>query len=210
MANQSNYPKISIMPDEIDMLLFQYNKAAKERHAPEMTGAKFAPLLAEYKAFLELKLDGTLAVPSDCVDHVWHAHILCTKEYFTWCGRHNGGNYLHHDPSSGTKDAYEATLAAYAKLHHRSAPVAFWPRLQSMKEGPLGPVLPAAASVGLPVTIVIPIRKAASTKVVKKGPKAAKKGPKATKKQPAKGEDFDYYGCGKMRQVSSVSTTWVG
>jgi hypothetical protein len=45
-------------------------------------------------------------VPSDYIDHFWHAHILMTKKYaedcISICGR-----VLHHDPLFGTRDDEE-------------------------------------------------------------------------------------------------------
>src|SRR5437763_922512 len=40
-----------------------------------------------------------LGMWSDIVDHVWHQHVLFTREYSRFCNRFLG-SYLHHDPLS--------------------------------------------------------------------------------------------------------------
>ena len=53
--------------------------------------------------FLKLKImntDEDYYAPEE-VMHMWYAYMLCTKQYFAFCGRENvgdyGGEYLHHD-----------------------------------------------------------------------------------------------------------------
>ena len=63
----------------------------------KLSKAETTALTQEYLRFLRLLLNGVKAVPSEPVDAMWHAHVLCTKQYQAWCGRHNGGAFLHHE-----------------------------------------------------------------------------------------------------------------
>ena len=80
-----------------------------------------AALVDEYLKFMTVRRDTPLSTvfqPSPYIDEVWHAHILCTKDYHTFCKR-VFGHYLHHNPGDGTGgfgyDNYENTLNAYSK-----------------------------------------------------------------------------------------------
>ena len=60
-----------------------------------------AVLFSEYMRFLQMKLDGHAdAQPSEAIDQVWHAHIMCTRAYHVrwraityWAGLHSFGVY---------------------------------------------------------------------------------------------------------------------
>jgi hypothetical protein len=78
-------------------------------------------LIEEYLRFMTCRRDtpfsaGLVFQPSPFVDQCWHAHILCTKEYHTFCKR-VFGHYLHHTPGNGTSGFdlgnYRNTLVAY-------------------------------------------------------------------------------------------------
>jgi hypothetical protein len=78
-------------------------------------------LIEEYLKFMTCRRDtpfsaGLVFQPSPFVDQCWHAHILCTKEYHTFCKR-VFGHYLHHTPGNGTSGFdlgnYRNTLVAY-------------------------------------------------------------------------------------------------
>lgn len=78
-------------------------------------------LIEEYLNFMTCRRDtpfsaGLVFQPSPFVDQCWHAHILCTKEYHTFCKR-VFGHYLHHTPGNGTSGFdlgnYRNTLVAY-------------------------------------------------------------------------------------------------
>ena len=97
-----------------------------------------APLLLfELLRYLKLKCvskDGKVGPPSTEVDGMWHAYLLCTKEYFRFCETENKGAYLHHDPSlfgKGTetgKHAYHGCLALYTSTFGEAPPKQFWRR----------------------------------------------------------------------------------
>ena len=80
-------------------------------------------LIEEYLRFMTCRRDtpfsaGLVFQPSPFVDQCWHAHILCTKEYHTFCKR-VFGHYLHHTPGNGTSGFdlgnYRNTLVAFHK-----------------------------------------------------------------------------------------------
>ena len=67
---------------------------------------------------------------------MWHAHILSTKEYFAFCDRFNGGEYIHHDPTmTDVPRRYALTMKSYVELFG-SAPkdVSIWPRAEEEEE----------------------------------------------------------------------------
>ena len=59
------------------------------------------------------------------VDLVWHAHILCSKQYCDFC-EENFAGYLHHDPEAGGMLEYVATLDAYTSAYG-PPPASIWP-----------------------------------------------------------------------------------
>jgi hypothetical protein len=69
-----------------------------------------------YRRFLCLhRLDRTLPLaPPDDIDAWWHQHILFTRAYARDCERFFG-EFLHHDPGSGTPSDTEAMAQAYAR-----------------------------------------------------------------------------------------------
>lgn len=77
--------------------------------------------VVQYKRYLLLLLkykDKYTLLPSDCIDTVWHEHILYTKKYHTDC-INIFGEYLHHHPaeqegnSQKTLLNFEQTLKLY-------------------------------------------------------------------------------------------------
>jgi uncharacterized protein (TIGR04222 family) len=77
--------------------------------------------IAEYKKFAFLT--GVVehqVVPSDQVDQVWHAHVLCTQSYWEEFCPNILGKKLHHQPARGGRaertefhDLYAQTIASY-------------------------------------------------------------------------------------------------
>jgi hypothetical protein len=70
------------------------------------------------------------------VDVIWHAHVLDTRRYATYCQRILGvkGALVHHDPDGGLDEAaqrarYRATLAALGIDYGTVRPARFlwWP-----------------------------------------------------------------------------------
>jgi hypothetical protein len=81
----------------------------------------------ELLRYLELKR-------SKSVDEMWHAFILCTEIYASWCMSKEPAIFIHHNPAlypKGTKEgfmAYCATLKLYAETYNQEPPRDFWPR----------------------------------------------------------------------------------
>lgn len=58
----------------------------------------------EYKKFLIMAACSQYMIsPSEQVDHVWHLHQLCTKEYRDFCVQ-VFGTYFKHTPSMGGRE----------------------------------------------------------------------------------------------------------
>lgn len=71
----------------------------------------------KYKNFLILACkypDRIAFVPTEEIDAVWHAHILHTRNYMHDCDQILG-KYLHHKPSSGSKEDQERLKNGYIK-----------------------------------------------------------------------------------------------
>jgi len=101
-------------------------------------------LIDEYIRFMRLmQLNPSYRLsPSVMVDHVWHEHILFTKEYRLFCSRHFG-SYVDHVPTvEGYSKAsmvddqrsYATTLHLYAS-HFSSVPSPkYWPMDSKLKD----------------------------------------------------------------------------
>ncbi|KAL7528541.1 hypothetical protein ACHAWF_005196 [Thalassiosira exigua] len=74
--------------------------------------------------------------PSKRIDEMWHAHILSTREYLAFCDRHNGGEYLHHDPTMTSVPArYRATMKRYLELfEEKPKDQGIWPPIEEEEE----------------------------------------------------------------------------
>ena len=90
----------------------------------------FDKILLEYLRFMQLKILLPYNSFHPCLDvsKVWHAHILCTRQYHNFCARFNGGTYIHHIPGlhSDNQSKYLHTLAAYRKQYGEPAPTSIW------------------------------------------------------------------------------------
>lgn len=81
-------------------------------------------------AAIEPKRDHAVSQP---VDPFWHAHILFSRDYASFC-RKTFGRYLHHEPLntadskaiSHIREVYERTLASHA-LYFNEIDEAWWP-----------------------------------------------------------------------------------
>ena len=63
----------------------------------ELTTARCLELFEETKRFLVLgRLAGAQLAPSADIDELWHAWILFTKDYTSFCAK--VGGYIHHKP----------------------------------------------------------------------------------------------------------------
>lgn len=133
------------------------NKAKRQRlDLPVLTGAEervvliqykkdnniaddndVSAILVEYLKFMHIKIigeqqdddDGECCAPSKKIDAMWHAHILSTRQYVSFCERYNGGEYIHHDPSMlHGQRRYELTLRRYREvLGHDPKDRKIWP-----------------------------------------------------------------------------------
>lgn len=123
----------SLTLPEREVVLAQLNKFRVRCGDPELTDETAAPRLKEYNRFQTIKRTLPSAVPSELIDDVWHAHILCSNAYFAWCVRHLGSIpggfpiYLHHDPSAGSAAAYSETIQIYRTTFGEDPPFDLWP-----------------------------------------------------------------------------------
>jgi hypothetical protein len=71
----------------------------------------------EYKYFVYLLLltGESLSIPTKLVDLIWHAHILHTREYVSFCNEVAGG-YIHHKPYIYTDEKFEDNLIKVSEL----------------------------------------------------------------------------------------------
>lgn len=122
----------------------------RERNATDDESARAAitkeveRLVHEYLVFMWIiKANPEQRVsPSKPIDIVWHQHILFTREYADFCGKHFG-KFLHHSPTvpDYSTTTYSDNMSWYAKVliryvyHTKAAPPAeFWPQSQAEKE----------------------------------------------------------------------------
>lgn len=100
----------------------------------------FLVMLLERKA----GRNGALGMPSALADQVWHAFLLCTKEYQAFCNRFFG-QMVHHDPDpeavpcslAGAKAFKADVIRTWAATnHHRQRHPEFFHPLDS-SEAPL-------------------------------------------------------------------------
>jgi hypothetical protein len=105
--------------------------------------------IAEYRKFCFLAVTAPHPVtPSVEIDHVWHLHLIYSRDYWdVWCGQILRAP-LHHDPTAGGPAQsrkyhaqYAQTLLAYEQVfgpppasywpatHRRFAPATIWSRL---------------------------------------------------------------------------------
>ena len=91
--------------------------------------------IAEYRRFLLLAAEAGHAVsPSPAVDHVWHLHLLYTRNYWDELCPKVLGFRFHHEPASGVAgnratldDWYARTLASYRAMFEEDPPGDLWP-----------------------------------------------------------------------------------
>lgn len=117
----------SLTDEEKRVVMISYEKENDAEGAEE--------LLAEYLKFMHMKIQDkeTHFAPSTRIDAMWHAHILSTKQYFSFCDRHNGGEYIHHDPTmTDVPNRYGMTWRKYEELFgHSPKNQAIWPPSES-------------------------------------------------------------------------------
>lgn len=114
----------------------QYVKDMLTRTDKEKLRTQAPAVFKELLRYLELKRNTSTAVGpcSKCEDAMWHAFILCTEIYASWCMSKEPAIFIHHNPAlypKGTKEgfmAYCATLKLYAETYNQEPPRDFWPR----------------------------------------------------------------------------------
>ena len=172
----------SLFTAEKLVLRFQFDKARDERGESKLKDTEFDSLLAEYLRFLTLKIAFAHVQPSDTIDHLWHAHILCTSAYAAFAARHV---FIHHNPVGGTVSGYIETISLYKKTFGTAAPKKFWP--STPPSASVATTVAATSLIKSTTTTAATKAKKKSGKVpVKIAPKAAKKSsitPKAAKEE---------------------------
>ena len=91
-------------------------------------------LMVEYLRFIYLKIlrPGNTYQPCEEVDAMWHAHILCTKQYHEFCNRCNRGAYIHTPDRHTSFQTYRNTLKAYSKEFGSEPNPRFWSGIGEM------------------------------------------------------------------------------
>ena len=88
--------------------------------------------LLEYRRFAFLALaSSSMITPSECVDEVWHLHILHTQNYETFAKA--CGTKLHHFPGMPNEkerwdSQYDATHELYLSVFGENPPSSHWPK----------------------------------------------------------------------------------
>jgi len=102
--------EISLTREEARVVKIQFEK--------DVVFDRWDDLMSEYCLFMKLKMMSPNIdfAPSTLIDKFWHAHILSTVQYLSFCERCNSGTFIHHDPTmkSGQK-RYELTIEYYEK-----------------------------------------------------------------------------------------------
>ena len=112
MTTTTSVPKLTHIPDVLEMPFCDGSDAAVERLARENNWTQEFALLAvhEYRRFLSLCGQGIARVPSPIVDKVWHFHILDTRNYAPSVEKFVG-KMVHHSPSFKKTDQSSQRLA---------------------------------------------------------------------------------------------------
>lgn len=97
-----------ILSKDFDFLVPRLTKEGLEEN-------RILEMITEYKRYLLLRLNHPEELPmySVPVDKVWHAHILFTQEYRTFCDE-VFGHYLDHRPF--TKSEFKERLHEYESV----------------------------------------------------------------------------------------------
>lgn len=118
--------------------------ATRVRTALAVDGHAASEAILEYLRFTYLAWTSpTGSTPSMAVDEVWHAHLLFTRSYETFC-LDTRGQLLHHEPGEGVvdeahfRDAYRATLDRY-RAEFGEPPVRWWPCPEPVEAPPGAP-----------------------------------------------------------------------
>ncbi|KAL9184050.1 hypothetical protein ACHAXT_002136 [Thalassiosira profunda] len=123
-ADKAGGPSLSAAEKRV--VLIQYRKSGGDADRAEA-------VLAEYLRFMQIKTEDPSVryAPSDAIDEMWHAHILSTEQYAAFCERHNGGAFIHHDPTmQDVPRRYRETMKSYAKLFGTPEDRDIWPEAE--------------------------------------------------------------------------------
>ncbi|MGU3560554.1 glycine-rich domain-containing protein [Methylobacterium radiotolerans] len=136
------------MPDLWARILHWHDRLASDgafttrvRTALAVDGHAVSEAILEYLRFAYLAWTSPVgSTPSRAVDEVWHAHLLFTRSYETFC-QETRGHLLHHEPGDGETDearfreAYLATLDRY-RAEFGEPPIRWWPCPQPAETPP--------------------------------------------------------------------------
>ena len=120
---------------ELDDPLSAMSFTARLCREQRWTRAYAARAIFEYKRFIILGLITEHPVtPSEQVDHVWHLHLLYTRNYWHDFCRDTLGTDFHHGPTKGGQsenekytDWYARTLKCYSQEFSEKPPADIWP-----------------------------------------------------------------------------------
>jgi len=109
-------PDVSLTAEERRVVKIQYQKYHPVTSSPD----DLEKLLVEYLKFMRIKLCPTRISSSRRLPKLTKCGMrtFClSSTILLFCERHNGGEYVHHDPVLGNGQyRYKMTLAAYKKF----------------------------------------------------------------------------------------------
>ena len=116
-----------------DALPIKQRWCAKSTPLGQISLANVDDTAWEYARWLELLAAegaGTRLSPSKLVDEVWHAHILDSRAYSSFCLEHYSV-YVHHEPSyekshAFHQPAFDACLLKYKEHFGQEPPASHW------------------------------------------------------------------------------------
>lgn len=94
---------------------FRFDSSIRQRVAtkyPHLTPPQIEQVLAGLRDYFQVVVaargSGLVSMPSQAVDEAWHAFILSTKAYASFCQR-AFGRFLHHHPAETMTSPTQAT-----------------------------------------------------------------------------------------------------
>lgn len=157
-------PCLTLLPAELSLLRQQVVKA-QHKACPELADALQAAgadlLIQEYLRFMTVLQSARAAghidqlSPSLLVDEVWHAHVLCTRNYRAFCQRHFG-QFVDHEPDDEEEQqkeqqeqgqeqqhtverrSYDRCVQLYQQMFKTEPPLLAWRAQAGQPEGVYG------------------------------------------------------------------------
>ncbi len=103
LLTEPDFAKIKKLINAVD-LSSTINRLVKVHHWKNSLALKAVQQYRNY-LFLKKKYGKTYSLPpSYDIDEVWHAHILHTEDYYTFC-KEVFGDFLHHHPHHGKNNS---------------------------------------------------------------------------------------------------------